>query len=298
MSRRRRAVKREILPDAKFGDIVITRFMNSLMYDGKKSVAEGTVYAALDVLKRRGDRLLAIVHQRIHEARDDDVAELGVRGLPHLSARRRRDIAFPTWPLGALASGAGSADALRVEHPTQDVIPHTWRPARDRQCSCGPRPDMGPRPAPLVGRTLATLRSAEFRLLRRGRLTRVQTPRFWAALGICRQLFCRLAPVGNELVGRHRASFIRSVCASPFGGTRRRQSPPAGSVRSCGSWSPRLTTSWRRRVRDWAATAALQLFRVSQRPSGGFWGCQAGETANDLGKPARTHVVEFSAVHG
>ena len=40
MSRRRRAVKREILPDAKFGDIVITRFMNALMYDGKKSVAE------------------------------------------------------------------------------------------------------------------------------------------------------------------------------------------------------------------------------------------------------------------
>ena len=44
MSRRRRAVKREILPDAKFGDIVITRFMNALMYDGKKSVAEGTVF--------------------------------------------------------------------------------------------------------------------------------------------------------------------------------------------------------------------------------------------------------------
>ncbi|HEY7581330.1 MAG TPA: 30S ribosomal protein S7, partial [Acetobacteraceae bacterium] len=39
MSRRRRAVKREILPDAKFGDVVISRFMNALMYDGKKSVA-------------------------------------------------------------------------------------------------------------------------------------------------------------------------------------------------------------------------------------------------------------------
>ena len=43
MSRRRRAVKRDILPDAKFGDIVITRFMNALMYDGKKSAAEGIV---------------------------------------------------------------------------------------------------------------------------------------------------------------------------------------------------------------------------------------------------------------
>ena len=54
MSRRRRAVKREILPDPKFGDVVITRFMNALMYDGKKSAAETIVYGALDVLKRQG----------------------------------------------------------------------------------------------------------------------------------------------------------------------------------------------------------------------------------------------------
>ena len=51
MSRRRRAVKREILPDAKFGDIVITRFMNAIMYDGKKSVAEGIVYGALSTIE-------------------------------------------------------------------------------------------------------------------------------------------------------------------------------------------------------------------------------------------------------
>ena len=54
MSRRHRAEKREILPDAKFGDVVITRFMNALMYDGKKSAAEGIVYGALEVLKKRG----------------------------------------------------------------------------------------------------------------------------------------------------------------------------------------------------------------------------------------------------
>ena len=54
MSRRRKATKREILPDAKFGDTVITRFMNALMYDGKKSAAETIVYNAMDVLKKRG----------------------------------------------------------------------------------------------------------------------------------------------------------------------------------------------------------------------------------------------------
>jgi small subunit ribosomal protein S7 len=53
MSRRHRAEKREIIPDAKFGDIVITKFMNTLMYEGKKSVAEGIVYGALDGVEKK-----------------------------------------------------------------------------------------------------------------------------------------------------------------------------------------------------------------------------------------------------
>ena len=53
MSRRRRPEKREILPDPKFGDIVLSKFMNSVMLDGKKSVAEGIVYTALDNVEAR-----------------------------------------------------------------------------------------------------------------------------------------------------------------------------------------------------------------------------------------------------
>jgi small subunit ribosomal protein S7 len=57
MSRRHAAEKREILPDAKFGDRVLSKFMNNLMVDGKKSIAESIVYRALDrvegKLKRR-----------------------------------------------------------------------------------------------------------------------------------------------------------------------------------------------------------------------------------------------------
>ncbi|WP_291298148.1 30S ribosomal protein S7 [Elioraea sp.] len=53
MSRRHRAEKREVLPDPKFGDLVLSKFMNALMYDGKKSTAEAIVYGALDVVKRR-----------------------------------------------------------------------------------------------------------------------------------------------------------------------------------------------------------------------------------------------------
>jgi small subunit ribosomal protein S7 len=53
MARRRRPEKREILPDPKFGDIVLSKFMNSVMLDGKKSVAEGIVYGALDNVEAR-----------------------------------------------------------------------------------------------------------------------------------------------------------------------------------------------------------------------------------------------------
>src|SRR5262249_47619922 len=51
MSRRHRADKREILPDPKFANVVVTKFMNSIMYEGKKSVAESIVYGALEIIE-------------------------------------------------------------------------------------------------------------------------------------------------------------------------------------------------------------------------------------------------------
>jgi small subunit ribosomal protein S7 len=53
MSRRHSAEKREVLPDPRFNDVVLTKFMNNLMYDGKKSVAEAIVYGALDELEKK-----------------------------------------------------------------------------------------------------------------------------------------------------------------------------------------------------------------------------------------------------
>jgi small subunit ribosomal protein S7 len=53
MSRRHRADKREIIPDAKFGDVILTKFMNSLMYEGKKSVAESILYGAFDTIQSK-----------------------------------------------------------------------------------------------------------------------------------------------------------------------------------------------------------------------------------------------------
>ena len=53
MSRRHAAVKRKVLPDPKYGNVVLSKFMNCLMLQGKKSVAEGTVYGALDLLESK-----------------------------------------------------------------------------------------------------------------------------------------------------------------------------------------------------------------------------------------------------
>ncbi len=53
MSRRHKAEKREINPDPKFGDLIVSKFMNNLMYEGKKSVAEGIVYGAMEKIQSK-----------------------------------------------------------------------------------------------------------------------------------------------------------------------------------------------------------------------------------------------------
>lgn len=52
MSRRHQADKREVMPDAKFGNVIITKFVNSMMKDGKRSAAESIFYGALDDIKK------------------------------------------------------------------------------------------------------------------------------------------------------------------------------------------------------------------------------------------------------
>ena len=79
MSRRRAAEKKPVLPDAKYGDIVLTKFMNSLMYDGKKSTAEKIVYGALDKIHgREGKSGLELFHDAMENVK------------PQLEVRSRR----------------------------------------------------------------------------------------------------------------------------------------------------------------------------------------------------------------
>ena len=76
MSRRHAAEKREVLPDAKYGDRVLTKFMNNLMVDGKKSVAERIVYSALDRVQGKLKREPIEV---FHEALDNVKPSVEVR---------------------------------------------------------------------------------------------------------------------------------------------------------------------------------------------------------------------------
>ncbi len=70
MSRRHAAEKREVLPDPKFGDLVVSKFMNCLMLSGKKSVTEGIVYGALEKMeKRTGGDAIKLFHDAINNVK-------------------------------------------------------------------------------------------------------------------------------------------------------------------------------------------------------------------------------------
>src|SRR3569833_2591260 len=77
MSRRRRADKREVLPDPKFGDLVVTKFMNYVMYEGKKAVAENILYGAFDILEPRRKDMGPL--ETFHAARDNAAPSVEVR---------------------------------------------------------------------------------------------------------------------------------------------------------------------------------------------------------------------------
>jgi small subunit ribosomal protein S7 len=80
MARRRRAEKRQVLPDPKFGEVIVTKFQNVLMYDGKKSAAERILYGVLEKIQKfsKGGNALEIFKNAIENVR------------PHLEVRSRR----------------------------------------------------------------------------------------------------------------------------------------------------------------------------------------------------------------
>ena len=111
MSRRRRAEKRDVLPDPKFGDLVVTKFMNYVMYEGKKAVAENIIYGAFDILeaKRRDQGPIETFHAALDnvapavEVRSRRVGGATYQGPVEVRPERRRALAI-RWLVGAARS--------------------------------------------------------------------------------------------------------------------------------------------------------------------------------------------------
>ena len=96
MSRRRRAERREMIPDAKYGDLILAKFMNSLMYSGKKSAAEGIIYGAFDTIQQKTKQdPLVVFHEALRnvspalEVRADRSRALAIRWI--ITAARGRN---------------------------------------------------------------------------------------------------------------------------------------------------------------------------------------------------------------
>ena len=111
MSRRRRAETRKVLPDPKFGDLVVTKFMNYVMYEGKKAVAESIMYGAFDIMESKRRDIGPL--ETFHAALDNVAPSLEVRSrrvggatyqVPvEVRPERRRALAI-RWLVGAARS--------------------------------------------------------------------------------------------------------------------------------------------------------------------------------------------------
>ena len=101
MSRRRAADKREVIPDAKYGDTVLAKFINSVMEHGKKGVAERIVYGALEkISKKVSQDAVRVFHDAIEnvkptvEVRSRRVGGANYQVPVEVRPERRQALAF------------------------------------------------------------------------------------------------------------------------------------------------------------------------------------------------------------
>ena len=127
MSRRHAAEKREILPDAKFGDRVLSKFMNNLMIDGKKSVAEKIVYNALDRVESKIKRApVEVFHEALEnikpavEVRSRRVGGATYQVPVEVNPARKQSLAI-RWILSAAKKRAGKSMSSKLAAEFMDA---------------------------------------------------------------------------------------------------------------------------------------------------------------------------------
>ena len=142
MSRRHSAEKREVNPDPKFSDLVLTKFMNAVMEDGKKSVAERIVYGALNrIAERTGNdeqRALETLGQALENIKPAvEVKSRRVGGATYqvpveVRATRRETLAM-RWAIEAARSRSEKTMALRLAHELMDAAENRGAAVKKRE---------------------------------------------------------------------------------------------------------------------------------------------------------------------
>ncbi len=141
MARRRRPEKREVLPDPRFGDVTLTKFMNSVMYEGKKSVAELIVYGALDAIEARVKRdPIAMFHDALANVRPGiEVRSRRVGGATYqvpVEVRPERSQALAIrWVIGAARNRSEKTMAARLSGELMDAANNRGNAVKKREDS-------------------------------------------------------------------------------------------------------------------------------------------------------------------
>jgi small subunit ribosomal protein S7 len=139
MSRRRAAEKREVQPDPKFGDQIVSKFMNCLMLEGKKSVAESIVYGAFDrIAKRGGQDPLRVFHDALANVRPAvEVRSRRVGGATYqvpVEVRPDRSQALAIrWLIGTARSRSEKTMEERLSGELQDAAANRGAAVKKRE---------------------------------------------------------------------------------------------------------------------------------------------------------------------
>ena len=139
MSRRRRPEKREILPDPRFHDQILSKFMNNLMYDGKKSIAESIVYTALDVVQNRAKTdPIQLFHEALNNVKPGiEVRSRRVGGATYqvpVEVRPERSQALAIrWLISAARGRAETTMAARLSGELMDAANNRGNAVKKRE---------------------------------------------------------------------------------------------------------------------------------------------------------------------
>ena len=139
MSRRHRAEKRQVLPDAKYGDKVVTKFMNNIMEHGKKAVAEKIIYDAFDIIasKSKQDALKVFSEalenvKPLLEVRSRRVGGATYQVPVEVRAERRQALAI-RWIVAAAQKRSETTMTERVANELLDAFSNRGSAVKKRE---------------------------------------------------------------------------------------------------------------------------------------------------------------------